>query len=86
MQRTMKQNLLESWLQDVSETAEELLAGLHGGRVHFTNDDGACEKLIAVLLDADLQMDAYGKHCADTYSEPDYKPESDPGPSQEQRS
>ena len=83
--RTLKQNLLEGWLQEVYESADSLLDGLHSGRVHFTSDE-AFNRLMTALVQADLQIAAYVQQCAADYSEPDHKPESDPGPSQEQRS
>ena len=84
--RTTKQNILEGWLQDTYEKADSLLDALHSDTVPFNGDADAYSRVLSALIDATVQIDIYRAHCLLDYSEPDYKPESDPGPSQEQRS
>ena len=82
---TVKQNILEGWLQDAYESADTLLGELHTTSVPFSGDAAAYCALRSALAEVVDQIDKYRAHCLRDYSEPDHKAESDPGPSQEQR-
>ena len=83
---SIAQKLLEGWLQNIYENADTLLGELRSDRVHFSADNDACKEIVEGLADASFKIDKYRIHCMDAYSAPDHNQDTDPGPSQEQRS
>ena len=80
------QKILEGWLQNIHENADTLLGELLSDRVHLSADNDAYNEIVAGLADASFKIDKYRIHCMDAYSAPDHNQDTEPGPSQEQRS
>lgn len=80
----ISQPLLEGWLQDVAETATEVLHALLAVEILDHADEDKRTELLGSLTAAYDALVAYRQSCED-YREPEYQSETDPGPSQEQR-
>ena len=83
---TTKQIELEGWLQDLAENAEALLMALQMEVVHFSGDSEKLGSILAAIKEANYEVNDYRCHCEDAYTYNAPEPETDPGPSQEQRS
>ena len=84
MTHRISQPVLEGWLQDVAETATEVLHALLSTEIFDHADEDKRSALFHSLNVTYAALVAYRQSCED-YREPEYQSETDPGPSQEQR-